>query len=169
MLGRCSLLAPYAGGAGRHHERVDGSGYHRGLPATQLGLDDQVLAAADIYHAVTEARPHRNALPPDAAAKALRDEVAAGHLGAGPVDAVLAAAGQAYRPVTVARPANLTEREVDVLRLLARGHSNRAIANQLAISPKTVGHHVEHIYSKAGVRTRAGAALFAVESGLLRG
>jgi DNA-binding CsgD family transcriptional regulator len=67
----------------------------------------------------------------------------------------------------VARPAGLTEREVDVLSLIARGRSNREVAAVLGISPKTVGHHVEHIYAKAGVTTRAGATLFAMEQGLL--
>ncbi len=70
-------------------------------------------------------------------------------------------------PPSVARPAGLTEREVDVLRLAARGYTNRAVATRLGISAKTVGHHLEHIYAKAGVTTRAGATLFAVEHGLL--
>lgn len=167
VLGRCSLLAPLAPTAGRHHERADGSGYHRGLTVPLLSTADQILAAADCYHAMIEARPHRAALRPEAAAEVLRDEARAGRLNARVVDGVLVAAGQTRRPITVARPAHLTEREVDVLRLLARGQSNRAIASQLAISPKTVGRHVEHIYDKAGVRTRAGATLFAVEAGLL--
>ena len=80
---------------------------------------------------------------------------------------MLAAAGQATRAPHVVRPAGLTEREVDVLRLIARGHANKQVAVTLGISPKTVGHHVEHIYAKAGVTTRAGATLFAMEHGLL--
>ena len=80
---------------------------------------------------------------------------------------MLDAAGQASRPPQVARPAGLTEREVDVLRLIARGHANKQVAARLGISPKTVGHHIEHIYAKAGVTTRAGATLFAMEHGLL--
>jgi HD-GYP domain-containing protein (c-di-GMP phosphodiesterase class II) len=167
VLQRCTLLAPYAATAGRHHERADASGYHRGLSGDQLTTGEQVLAVADSFHAMTEARPHRPALPPNGAAAALRDEVSAGRFAPGPVEAVLAAAGEATTPFRVARPANLTEREVDVLRLLARGRSNRAIGAELRISPKTVGHHVQHIYAKAGVNTRAGAALFAMESGLL--
>ena len=80
---------------------------------------------------------------------------------------MLEAAGQVGRPARVVRPAGLTEREVDVLRLIARGQSNKEVATALGISPKTVGHHVEHIYAKAGVTTRAGATLFAMEHGLL--
>jgi DNA-binding CsgD family transcriptional regulator len=80
---------------------------------------------------------------------------------------VLDAAGQTSRPARVARPAGLTEREVEVLRLIARGHANKAVAARLGISPKTVGHHIEHIYAKAGVTTRAGATLFAMEHGFL--
>jgi DNA-binding NarL/FixJ family response regulator len=112
-------------------------------------------------------RPHRPAFSPADATARLLDDVDTGRFGRGEVDAVLAAAGQVTRPPHVARPANLTEREVDVLRLIARGHANKEVAAKLGITPKTVGHHVEHIYTKAGVTTRAGAALFAMENGLL--
>ena len=80
---------------------------------------------------------------------------------------MLAAAGQATRPRQVARPAGLTEREVDVLRLLTRGMSNREVAGTLGISPKTVGRHVENLYAKAGVSSRAAAAVFAMENDLV--
>jgi DNA-binding NarL/FixJ family response regulator len=95
------------------------------------------------------------------------DEVDAGRFGREEIDAVLTAAGQASRPPNVARPAGLTEREVDVLRLIARGRATKEVAAMLGISAKTVGHHIEHIYAKAGVSTRAGATLFAMEHGLL--
>ena len=120
-----------------------------------------------MYHALTEARPHRTAFEPSAAATRLLDEVDAGRLGRAEVDAVLAAAGQASRQPRIDRPAGLTEREVDVLRLIARGQANKRVAATLGISPKTVGRHIEHIYAKAGVATRAGATLFAMEHGLL--
>lgn len=120
-----------------------------------------------MYHALIEARPHRTALEPAAAARRVLDEVDAGRLGRAEVDAVLAAAGQASRPPHIDRPAGLTEREVDVLRLIARGQANKQAAATLGISPKTVGRHIEHIYAKAGVSTRAGATLFAMEHGLL--
>jgi DNA-binding CsgD family transcriptional regulator len=64
-------------------------------------------------------------------------------------------------------PAGLTAREVEVLRLLARGLSNREIAERLVISPRTVGNHVEHIYAKIGSSGRATASLFAMQHGLL--
>jgi HD-GYP domain-containing protein (c-di-GMP phosphodiesterase class II) len=167
VLSRCRLLEPFAAVAARHHERPDGSGYHRGLGGDQLGVGARILAAADMYHALTEARPHRTAFEPSAAATRLLDEVDAGRLGRAEVDAVLAAAGQASRQPRIDRPAGLTEREVDVLRLIARGQANKRVAATLGISPKTVGRHIEHIYAKAGVATRAGATLFAMEHGLL--
>ncbi len=167
VLARCPLLAPYAELAALHHERADGGGYHRGVAGDQLGFAARLLAAADSHRAMTEARPHRPALTPAAAAAQLLDEADAGRWGRAEVDAVLAAAGEATRPPQVARPAGLTEREVDVLRLIARGHPNKRVGATLGISPKTVGHHVEHIYAKAGVTTRAGATLFALEHGLL--
>ena len=130
-------------------------------------LGARLLAAADAYHAMTEDRPHRPARAPADAASQLRDDVDSGHFARLEVDAVLEAAGQASRPVTVARPAGLTEREVDVLRLIARGQANKQVAATLGISPKTVGHHIEHIYTKAAVTTRVGATLFAMEHNLL--
>ena len=167
VLHRCTQLGPLARLAGHHHERADGTGYYRGASGEQLSLGARVLAAADAYHAMGEDRPHRPALTPDAAAAQLMDDVDAGRFGRREVDAVLDAAGQASRPPRVARPAGLTEREVDVLRLIARGRANKQVAVTLGISAKTVGHHVEHIYTKAGVTTRAGATLFAMEHGLL--
>ncbi len=54
-----------------------------------------------------------------------------------------------------------------MLRLAARGYSNKEIAAQLVISPKTAGNHIEHIYTKIGASNRAEASLFAMRSGLL--
>jgi len=167
VLCRCALLAPFADLAARHHERADGSGYHRGASGDQVALGARLLAAADAYHAMCEDRPHRPALTPADAASQLLDQVDAGRFTRVEVAAVLDAAGQARRPARVVRPAGLTAREVDVLRLIARGHANKEVAAALGISPKTVGHHIEHIYAKAGVTTRAGATLFAMEHGLL--
>jgi DNA-binding NarL/FixJ family response regulator len=113
-----------------------------------------------------EPRPHRPQLSPDAAAGELRAEVKAGRLDAEAVEAVLGAAGH-----RVSRrrggPAGLTAREVEVLRLLARGFPNKEIAERLVISPKTVASHIEHIYAKIDASTRATASLFAMQHGLL--
>jgi DNA-binding NarL/FixJ family response regulator len=116
---------------------------------------------------MTEARPHRPALSPDEAGARLRRAVRDGSFEAMDVEAVLTAAGHEPTVGRAVRPADLTDRGVAVLRLIARGRSNREVAATLVISPKTVGTHVEHIYTKAGVSTRAGAALFAMEHGLL--
>jgi HD-GYP domain-containing protein (c-di-GMP phosphodiesterase class II) len=169
VLGRCASTAPFAAVAGHHHERADCSGYHRGLGGDRLDIVVRLLAAADAYHAMTEARPHRPALRPADAAAQLRSDVDGGRFGRGEVDAVLAAAGHAGTSARIEHPAGLTTREVEVLRLIARGHANKQVATELGIATKTVGHHVEHIYAKAGVTTRAGATLFAMERGLLSG
>jgi DNA-binding NarL/FixJ family response regulator len=116
---------------------------------------------------MTEERPHRSALRRAGAASLLLREVDAGRFGRTEVDAVLHAAGHTRRPARVTYPAGLTEREVQVLSLIARGHANKQVATALGISPKTVGRHIEHVYAKAGVSTRAGATLFAMEHGLL--
>jgi HD-GYP domain-containing protein (c-di-GMP phosphodiesterase class II) len=167
VLGRCELTAPFAAVVGQHHERADGSGYHRGLDGDHLDTAARLLAAADAYHAMTEARPHRPALRPVEAATRLREELATGRFGRAEVDAVLAAAGHTAARVRNEHPTGLTTREVEVLRLIARGYANKQVAAELGIATKTVGHHVEHIYAKAGVTTRAGATLFAMEHGLL--
>lgn len=158
-------LAPYAPLAGAHHERIDGSGYHRGARAPQLPLAARILAAADTLHAITEARPHRRAQPLSLAIDELRASAAAGKLDQDAAEAVIAAAGGL--PATRAAPAALTERELDVLRLVARGRANKEVAATLAISEKTVGHHLEHAYEKLGVSTRAGAVMRALERGVL--
>jgi DNA-binding NarL/FixJ family response regulator len=81
---------------------------------------------------------------------------------------VLEAAGQRRKQVRSGWPAGLSDREVEILRLLARGQSMRVISEALFISQSTVHTHVAHIYEKIGVSTRAGAALFAMENGLLQ-
>ncbi len=168
VLGRCTGLAPVAALAGAHHERLDGSGYHRGSAGPQLSAAARLLAAADVWTALIEDRAHRPAFPPRRARDVLRAEVGVGRLDGTAVDAVLATVGQGGGPsVSTARPAGLSEREVAVLRLIARGYSNREVAARLGIAAKTVGHHVEHIYAKLGVTTRPAAALFAMEHGLL--
>ncbi len=167
VLAHAPALAPLGATAALHHERLDGSGYHRACGAASLPIPARALAAADVYHALTEPRPHRPARPPAEAAAVLRAEVTAGRLDAEAARAVLDAAGQRDVRIERPRPAGLTEREVEVLRLLTRGNTNRAIARELSISVKTVGHHVEHVYEKIGCSTRASASLFAAEHDLV--
>jgi len=151
-----------------HHERLDGSGYHRGCPARDLGVPARILAAADVYQAMLEARPHRAALPAKDAVEQLRGAVDGGQLDGDAVEAVIEAAGHPRRRRgRESLPGGLTDREVDVLRLLARGCSNRDIAGRLVISRRTAEHHVQHIYTKLGVTSRAAVALFALEHDLV--
>lgn len=166
MLCQSAALAPVAQLAVQHRERLDGSGYPRGLAGARLSREARFLAAADAYQSMRELRPHRAGLAADEAAAALRAEVKAGRLDGEAAEAVLAAAGHR---VTLRRdgPAGLTVREVEVLRLLARGSSNKEIAKRLFISPKTVSNHVEHIYLKIDAQNRAAAGLFAMQHGLL--
>ncbi len=166
MLARVTALGRSRDIAARHHERLDGSGYPRGLTAASLTPPDRLLAAADVYHAMTEPRPHRGPLEPGDASRQLRAEAVAGRLDGQAVDAVLAAAGH-RAPARRGWPAGLTAREVEVLGLLARGHSNRRIAQLLVVSPKTAANHVEHIYAKLGVSSRAAATLYATQHGLM--
>jgi HD-GYP domain-containing protein (c-di-GMP phosphodiesterase class II) len=153
--------------AAQHHERLDGSGYHRGLPATMLPMTARILAAADVYHALTEPRPHRAAQTTESAAAELRRQVRAGLLDDEAARAVLIAAGHRLRSTHRAWVAGLSDREIEVLRLVARGHSNRQMASLLSISAPTIHHHIQHIYAKIGVSTRAAATLYAMQHHLL--
>ncbi len=152
--------------AATHHERMDGSGYHRGVGGAMLSTPARVLAAADAYHAMTQPRPHRSPMTEADAARQLRREADEGRLDPAATDAVLAAAGQTASRSRSGGPAGLTAREADVLALLAQGLPNKGIARQLGISPKTVGNHVERIYTKLGVSNRAAAAMRAMQHGL---
>jgi HD-GYP domain-containing protein (c-di-GMP phosphodiesterase class II) len=166
MLRQSEALAPLGAIAVQQREQLDGSGYPRGLSGSGISRAARILGAADAYQAMREPRPHRPARDPEEAAVELRADARAGRLDGDAVEAVLAAAG--HRVVRRRDgPFGLTPREVDVLRLLATGLSNKEIAQRLVITPKTVGNHVERIYAKIDVRSRAGAALFATQHGLL--
>jgi HD-GYP domain-containing protein (c-di-GMP phosphodiesterase class II) len=166
MLARVDALSRSREIAARHHERLDGSGYPRGLTAATLTPPDRLLAAADVYHAMTEPRPHRAPLGPGPASRELRAEVTGGRLDSEAAEAVLAAAGHRV-PARRSWPGGLTTREVEVLGLLARGQSNREIARALVVTPKTAANHIEHIYAKIGVSSRAAATLYATQHGLM--
>jgi HD-GYP domain-containing protein (c-di-GMP phosphodiesterase class II) len=170
VLARSPVLAPLAQLAGMHHERLDGSGYHRGATAATIPIGARVLGAADVFHALTEPRPHRAARSLDQAAREVEAMVARGALDPEAARAVSAAAGVSRRHgrASARWPAGLTDREVEVVRLLARGLTKKEIAKALVIAPGTAHTHTVHIYEKVGVSTRAGVALFALEHGLVR-
>jgi HD-GYP domain-containing protein (c-di-GMP phosphodiesterase class II) len=168
ILATSTSLAPMATIAGLHHERLDGTGYHRGCGGADIVMAARILAAADTFQAMTQTRPHRPRLDPDRASDELAREARARRLDADAVSAVLDVAGQ--RAPTARRdlrPAGLSEREVEVLRLVAAGCSNPDIGRRLGISRRTAEHHVQHIYNKLGVSSRPAAALFALEHDLL--
>lgn len=166
VFNRSPFLAPVAAVACRHHERIDGSGYHRGLKGTTLEPASRLLAAADAFHAMTEPRDHRPPMPLAEAAELLREESSAGRHDGEMVAAVLRASGQQTSPVE--RPAGLTVRELQVIRLLARGLQTKQVARTLDISAKTADRHIQNAYRKIGVSTRAAATLYASEHGLVQ-
>jgi len=166
MLHQAASLSAMARVVGQHRERLDGSGYPSGISGDAVTRPARLLAVADSYQAMLETRPHRPPRTPEDAADKLRADARAGRLDPDAVGAVLAAAGHRVKRRRT-EIAGLTNREVEVLRLVARGLSNKAIAARLVVTSKTVGNHVEHIYTKIGVSNRAGAALFATRHGLL--
>jgi HD-GYP domain-containing protein (c-di-GMP phosphodiesterase class II)/DNA-binding CsgD family transcriptional regulator len=163
ILAGSPILAPLVELVGLHHERCDGSGYHRGCSGSSLPMTARVLAVADAYDALIHPRPHRPAATAEHAENALLIGVRKGEFDADAVRAVLTIAGHdapVERPPT---PAGLTPREVEVLQLVAGGRTNRQIAAELTISPRTAEQHVQNLYAKIGSSTRAAAALFAME------
>jgi HD-GYP domain-containing protein (c-di-GMP phosphodiesterase class II) len=165
VLHRCSFLGDVVAIAACHQERCDGSGYHRGVGAASLEPGARLLAAADAYRAMNEPRPYRPALGREDAAAVLAAEAQAGRHDRDMVAAVLRAAGEEVPPME--RPAGLTEREAEVIGLLARGLQTKQVARALDISPKTADRHIQNAYRKVGVSTRAAATLFAAEHGLV--
>jgi len=171
MLRRSPALAVLNPIAAAHHEKADGTGYHKGVRAAACAPGAGVLTAADIYVALTTERADRPAFSPEYAAGELRRLADEGVLESSAAHAVVAAAGHVAAEGTRARrpqhPGGLTGREVDVLRLAAKGLTTREIANRLYISPKTADHHIQHIYTKIGVSSRGAAALWAMSHDLV--
>ena len=149
-----------------HHERLDGSGYHRRLSAASLAAGARLLAVADAFHAMRQPRPRRGALGAEEAAALLAREAREGRQDAEMVAAVVEAAGQPTPALE--RPAGLTEREAQVVGLVARGLLTKQVARRLGISVKTADRHIQNAYRKIGVSTRAAATMFAMEHGLVR-
>lgn len=166
VLRRIPGLADLAPIASSVHERMDGGGYPRGIAGDTIPLLGRHLAAAHRYRTLVSDRPHRPRVTEEAAGRALRRAAQAGELDPSAVDAVLAAAGHHGRRSPSA-PAGLSPREVEVLALAARGWTTKHIAHELGIAPKTVGNHIERIYSKIDVSSRAEAALFAMRTGIV--
>jgi HD-GYP domain-containing protein (c-di-GMP phosphodiesterase class II) len=166
MLVQSPALAPLGAIVVQHRERLDGSGYPRRLSGAALSRHGRILAVAEAYQSMREPRAHRPARAPEEAAKELRAEVRAGRLDADAAEALLVVAGHR---ATKRRegPAGLTQRELEVLRLLARGLTTREIAERLGVAPKTAGNHIEHIYAKTGAVNRVTASHFAVHHGVL--
>lgn len=166
MLRRPALFAGLAAVAASHHERLDGSGYHRGVRGSDIPLLGRYLGAADVFHAVQEERAYRPAMNEKQAVMHMRAEVRDGRLDAAAVEAVLGVAGH-RTSIPVTAPAGLTPREVEVLLLIARGATTQQVSRMLHITPKTAGNHIERIYSKIGATSRSTATLFAMQHGML--
>lgn len=167
ILACSAVLQPLGRIAGMHHERLDGSGYHHGLRGSGLPFTARILAVADAFQSATQRRPHRSAGSPEQAAELVSADSASGRLDAECVRAVIEAAGRTPARIRSDWPGGLSDREVEVIRLVARGLTNRQVAQALVISPRTAEHHVQHVYAKIGCSTRAAATLFAMQHDLL--
>jgi HD-GYP domain-containing protein (c-di-GMP phosphodiesterase class II) len=171
MLRRSPAFAVLNPVACAHHETCDGTGYHKRVRAADDHLAACILAAAEVYVGLTAERADRPPFSPDDAAAELRRLESAGILEPRASRAVQVAAGHGEPNTRTGKrqqhPGGLTRREVEVLRLAARGLTTQEIAGRLYISPKTADHHIQHIYGKIGVSTRAAAALWAMQHTLV--
>jgi HD-GYP domain-containing protein (c-di-GMP phosphodiesterase class II) len=168
ILSRVPALASVATLAGMHHERLNGTGYYRGLSGDDLPLSACILALADDFQDRLKADPNQLNLDPKDVLKAMQTDV--GTLFSPECFAALAEElGVAVSKPQHRRewPGGLTDREVEVLRQVVKGDTNRQIAQELVISERTVAHHLEHIYDKIGISSRAAAVFFAMEHELI--
>jgi len=135
---------------------------------SDCGSAAAVLEAAEVYVGITTDRADRPGSSPESAAAELRRLSTDRALVHDAAEAVLAAAGHDPRRAPRAQnPASLTDREIEVLRLAARGLTVNQIGETLFLSPKTVDHHIQHVYAKIGVSTRAAATLWGVQNGVV--
>jgi HD-GYP domain-containing protein (c-di-GMP phosphodiesterase class II)/DNA-binding CsgD family transcriptional regulator len=164
ILSRVPALASVAAIAGMHHERMNGTGYYRGLSGNELPVSACILALADDFQDRLQTHPNHD---PADILKAMQPDV--GSLFSPECFAALAEELGVATPKPQRRewPAGLTDREVEVLRQVVKGDTNRQIAQELVISERTVAHHLEHIYDKIGISSRAAAVFFAMEHELI--
>ncbi len=167
VLKNAVYLEPLVYLAAAHHERLNGTGYYKGLPAAMLNLSARILAVSDVSQAMSQDRPHRAKRSPLEIKSALLEGCKDGLFDTQVVETTLGIIQDGIKPTRIQAPGGLSPREVEVLRLLARGESNRLIAERLGITYKTVGHHVQHIYEKLNLNTRAAATLYAMQNHLL--
>jgi HD-GYP domain-containing protein (c-di-GMP phosphodiesterase class II) len=165
VLTRIAGLGDVTAIARAHHEHLDGSGYPLGLSGAALSRPERILAVAVAYQSALEPRPYREPHSPAEAADRLESRATRGALDRDAVDAVLTVAGHVRSRMR--RDDTLTPRETEILGLVARGYSNRDIANRLVLSEKTVRNHVERSYAKIGASNRVGASLYALRQGLV--
>jgi HD-GYP domain-containing protein (c-di-GMP phosphodiesterase class II) len=171
ILSRAQVLRGAASLVGAHHEREDGRGYYRGAAGRDVPMSACIIAAADRFDELTHDAPGREALSVRQALARMRREET-GVQWTACVDALAQDSGTTPGSARKGRrgaqwPADLTDREIEVLRTLAKGRSTRQMAQDLCVSENTVRHHLEHIYAKVGVTTRTAAVVFAMAQGLL--
>jgi HD-GYP domain-containing protein (c-di-GMP phosphodiesterase class II)/DNA-binding CsgD family transcriptional regulator len=174
VLRRTPALASLNPVASAHHEHADGTGFHKGLTASAGHPWAGLLAVTNAFVSLTTEHASGPALSAVAAAAEVRRRAGSGWFDQRSTEAVLDAAGQGKarrsgRTPPVRYPGGLTAREVEVLRLAAKGLTTGQIGERLNISVKTADHHIQHVYAKAGVSSRGAAALWAMEHGLVSG
>ncbi len=166
VLERVDALRDLALAAASHHEWINGQGYHRQLSGEQIPFHGRILAVANTYAHL--AYPQGERKDPAVVLRTMRPLVDS-QFDKRCYEALAASvvSGQRKSPIRPRKTNNLTEREIEVLSLLARGKNTPQIARALHISKKTVEHHLTHIYAKIGVSCRTAAVVYAVQQGIV--
>ena len=174
ILSHAGALASLADLAAAHHERLSGDGYHRRLAGPAIEPGERILAAADMYVALTSPRCHRPALDRRGAVAEIEKSIRRGRLDATTAEAVIDAAIARRAPVASADESffgehvdGLTDREVELLRLIALGRNRKVIAGGWGDSVKAVDATTDSAYRKIDVSTRAAATMFAMQHRLV--
>lgn len=164
ILERVEALQELAQAASADHEWINGQGYHRQLCGEQIPFHGRILAVANTYARLVkqqenqkkpaEVLPHMRSLVGVQFDRTCYDAL---------VTSLSGRNGLRSSPPRTRHVDNLTEREIEVLRLLAQGQNTPRIARTLDISKKTVEHHLSHIYDKIGVTCRTAAVVYAVQ------
>jgi HD-GYP domain-containing protein (c-di-GMP phosphodiesterase class II) len=168
ILERVDALQDLAPAAAAHHEWLNGQGYPRQLVGGQIPFHGRILAVANAYARLIQRQGEQQdpvgvLRTMDSQVGSQFDPVCYDAL----VTAVMGVSDVGSAPRRIRKVGNLTEREVEVLCLLAQGRTTPQIARTLDISRKTVEHHLTHLYAKLGVTCRTAAVVSAVQQGLV--
>lgn len=160
------LFRNIIGPAIHHHEKPDGSGYYKGLDAKTLTDADQLVMLADILIALQSDRSHRKAYSKLESHKIVKEEFISKKGNPKLIQALFSTI-DSKKKFKITNKFSLTDREIEISIELSKGLTRKEVGANLHISDRTVQHHIQHIYDKTGINSRAVLVLLAKDSGWL--